>query len=100
MNEKNSANLIHSTPTHSIPMYCTPDAEGHCITCSDEALPYTVVRVDAEHGLAAVSVGETGETEETMEEVDITLVDNVVPGNVVFVHGGVAIALLSEADDE
>ncbi len=97
MNETNSANLIHSTPTHSIPMYCTPDTEGHCITCSDEALPYTVVHVDAERGLAEVSVGKTGET---MEEIDITLVDTVVPGTVVFVHGGVAIALLNEADDE
>lgn len=74
------------------PIYCTPDADGHCITCSDEALPFTVVRVDAEHGLAEVSVEETGEM---TEEIDITLVDTVVPGSVVLVHGGVAIALLS-----
>ncbi len=75
---------------------CTPDAHGHCITCSDEALPFTVVRVDAEHGLAEVAVDETGEA---TEEIDITLVDTVVAGSVVLVHGGVAIALLSEQND-
>lgn len=81
----------------ALPAFCIPDAHGHCITCSDEALPYTVVRVDAEQGLAEVLVGETGEAR---EEIDITLVEQVVPGSVVLVHGGVAIALLSEVDNE
>ena len=94
MDETNRVDLIQATPTHDIPTYCIPDEQGHCITCSDEALPYTVVRVDAACGLAEVSVGEK------TEEIDITLVDDVVPGNVVLVHGGVAIALLSEASDE
>ena len=64
---------------------CNLDAAGHCITCSDEALPVKVLRIDSETGLALV------EQKDTTEEIDITLVDNVVPGDVLLVHGGVAI---------
>ena len=102
MNDTNRIELLQSSMDAST--YCIPDAEGHCITCSDEALPYTVVRVDAEHGLAEVSVveamGQSDEIGEMTEEIDISLVDDVVPGNVVLVHGGVAIALVSEANNE
>ncbi len=101
----NDTNRIHLMPSSmNAPTYCIPDAEGHCITCSDEALPYTVVRVDTERGLAEVSVseamGQSGGMREVTEEIDISLVDDVVPGSVVLVHGGVAIALLSEANNE
>ncbi len=66
-------------------------SDRHCITCSDEALPATVVRVDREAGLAVVIVdGGTA-------EVDVTLVDEVAPGHVLLVHGGVAIAHLESA---
>jgi hydrogenase maturation factor len=68
-----------------------PTADGQCITCSDMALPATVLRIDQDSGLATVAV------RETTEEIDITLVNAVVPGDVVLVHGGVAIALLGEA---
>lgn len=64
--------------------YCLPDAHGHCVTCADEALPATVLRVDADSGLAVVQVNET------TEEIDITLVEDVAPGDVLLVHGGVA----------
>ena len=74
--------------------YCTPTADGHCITCSDEALSATVLSVNQEQGSALVTV------QETTEEIDITLVDMVAPGDIVLVHGGVAIALVSEASDE
>ena len=69
--------------------YCTPSADGHCATCSDEALQARVLRIDEETGLAVVEV--MAEQVRT-EEVDITLVDNVVPGDLLLVHGGVAIA--------
>jgi hydrogenase assembly chaperone HypC/HupF len=72
---------------------CGLDAEGHCITCSDEALPAKVLRVDQESGLAMVSV------KNTIEEIDITLVDSVAPGDMLLVHGGVAIAHQDEASD-
>ncbi len=67
---------------------CELDADGHCVTCSDEALPVRVIRVDAESGLALVEV------KDTTEEIDVTLVDEVVPGDVLLVHGGVAIGHL------
>ena len=65
---------------------CELDVEGHCITCSDEALQARVLRVDQQVGVAFVTINDA------MEEVDITLLDNVVPGNLLLVHGGVAIA--------
>ena len=102
MNDTNRIELLQSSMVTST--YCIQDAEGHCITCSDEALPYTVVSVDSEHGLAEVSVVEAMRQSEgmreMMEEIDISLVDDVIPGSVVLVHGGVAIALLSEANNE
>jgi hydrogenase maturation factor len=64
---------------------CELDAEGHCITCSDEALPAKILRIDEATGLALVEV------EDTTEEIDITLVDDLAPGDMVLVHGGVAI---------
>ncbi|HVB21331.1 MAG TPA: HypC/HybG/HupF family hydrogenase formation chaperone [Ktedonobacteraceae bacterium] len=67
---------------------CELDANGHCITCSDEALSASVLRVDGENGLALVAI----EGSEAEEEIDITLVDDIVPGDIVLVHGGVAIA--------
>ena len=65
--------------------YCDGD---HCLTCSDEALPVSVVRVDLRDGLALVEVSGR------QEEVDITLIDGVAPGDTLLVHGGVAIARL------
>ena len=73
---------------------CELDAEGHCVTCSDEALPARVLRVDSEAGLALVAV------KDATEEIDITLVDSVAPGDLLLVHGGVAIAQAGEASDE
>lgn len=75
-------------------LYCTPTADGHCVTCSDEALSATIVSVNQEQGSALVTV------QDTTEEIDITLVDTVAPGDIVLVHGGVAIALVSEASNE
>jgi hydrogenase maturation factor len=73
---------------------CELDGEGHCVTCSDEALPARVLRVDQETGLALVEV------KDTTEEIDVTLVDDIVPGDLLLVHGGVAIGHVDEANDE
>ena len=43
--------------------------EGHCITCSDEALPARVRRVDQESGLARVTVQDTAEEIDKVIEV-------------------------------
>lgn len=74
-------------------MTCHLDGEGHCITCSDEAVAVKVLQVEQESGLALVEV------EDQTEEVDITLVEQVEPGAMLLVHGGVAIAVLEEAHD-
>jgi hydrogenase maturation factor len=68
----------------------SPDGDQTCITCSDEALSARVMQVDQETGFALVAIG--GHT----EEVDISLVDAVAPGDSLLVHGGVAIARLDE----
>ena len=70
---------------------CELDAEGHCVTCSDEALTARVLCVDSETGSALVEIMTE---KQTTEEIDITLVDSVDPGDLLLVHGGVAIANL------
>jgi hydrogenase maturation factor len=72
---------------------CSPDERGHCITCADEALPATVLRVDPELGLALVALAGAE------VEIDISLVDDVIAGDVLLVHGGVAIAQGRRADE-
>ncbi len=63
-----------------------PCEDDVCITCSDQAVPVTVLEVRAD-GTARVDTG-AGE-----EEVSIALVDAGV-GDVVLVHAGEAIAAL------
>jgi hypothetical protein len=67
---------------------CILDAQGLCVTCSDEALPVRVLHIDQETGLALVSV------KDTTEEIDISLVEDVAPGDMLLAHGGVAIERL------
>ena len=76
-------------------MKCELDAEGHCITCSDEATAATVQRIDQESGMAFVTI------DDTTEEIDITLIDDIAEGDVILVHGGVAIGIVesNEAND-
>jgi hydrogenase maturation factor len=61
----------------------------HCITCSDEGVPMTVVRVDESRELALC---ETAEGEKG--SVDIALVDPVIAGDSLLVHAGVALVRL------
>jgi hydrogenase expression/formation protein HypC len=57
-----------------------------CVTCSDTAVPVTVVRL-LEDGLAMVDTGSG------VEEVSVALVDAAV-GDVVLVHAKEAIAVM------
>jgi len=66
----------------------------HCITCSDEALPATVLSVDQEGGLAWVQL------EHGQVEVDISLVDEAAPGDLLLVHGGVGLANLGNRNQD
>jgi hydrogenase maturation factor len=72
--------------------YCQPDAHGQCITCGDEALPARVLQVNEAEWMAVVAVN--GQT----TDVDVSLVDEVAVGDVLLVHGGVALGRLEVGD--
>jgi D-sedoheptulose 7-phosphate isomerase len=57
--------------------------EEVCLTCGDVAVQASVVRVEGSTGLVRTAAGE--------EEVDLSLVEGVRPGDLVLCHGGVAI---------
>ena len=60
-----------------------------CPTCGDSAEPMRLLRIDAGGDAQAAPLdGEGGG-----RRVDVSLVDGVMPGDVVLVHAGVAIAL-------
>jgi hypothetical protein len=61
------------------------EMHSYCPTCTDEALPGRVQQLDEEHSTALVEIN--GQA----VEVDVSLVDNLAPGQTVLVHGGVAI---------
>jgi D-sedoheptulose 7-phosphate isomerase len=59
---------------------CTDEV---CLTCGDVALPASVVRIYGSAGIVRTAQGE--------EEADLTLVQPIKPGELVLVHGGVAL---------
>jgi hydrogenase expression/formation protein HypC len=59
---------------------------SHCVTCSDEATPMRVVRVDEARGLALCA-----EADGTRRTVEIELVAPVRTGDALLVHAGVAL---------
>ena len=69
----------------ALPPRC--DDATHCITCGDEAVPLTVVKVDSDRELALC---ENAAGERTT--VEIALVAPVAPGDELLVHAGTAIA--------
>jgi hydrogenase maturation factor len=60
--------------------------DSHCITCSDEAVPLRVVRIDAKRELALCE-NDGGER----TTVEIALVLPVSEGDVLLVHAGTAL---------
>jgi len=69
---------------------CQRDTDHHCLTCSDEMVPVRVIRIDQDTGLALVEVSNQ------VEEIDITLVEDIALGDLLLAHGGVAIGRLEE----
>jgi len=61
----------------------------HCITCSDEGAPMTVLRIDAARALALCE-GEDG----ARASVEIALVEPVADGDRLLVHAGTALVHL------
>jgi hydrogenase expression/formation protein HypC len=68
----------------------TYDHTPGCITCGDQAVELTVVRIDEQLGLALCRT-ETGET----QSVEIELVGPVAPGDSLLVHAGAALLVTS-----
>jgi D-sedoheptulose 7-phosphate isomerase len=66
---------------------CTDEV---CLTCGDVALPAAVVTVDGPTAMVRTAQGE--------EEADVTLVAPVAPGELVLVHGGVALERVKPID--
>jgi hydrogenase maturation factor len=66
----------------------------HCITCGDDGVPMTVVRVDVERELA-LCVHADG----ARETVETALVDPVGPGDRLLVHAGTALARLDAGEE-
>ena len=67
------------------------DHTTSCITCGDVAIPMTVMRLDAERGLALCA-----DDDGNSETVETDLVAPVAPGARLLVHAGTAIASLNE----
>jgi hydrogenase maturation factor len=61
---------------------------ARCITCADEGVELTVVRVDGQTAICRTADGRA-------EEVDVALVEGAGPGAVVLAHAGVALAVLN-----
>lgn len=65
-----------------------------CLTCGDEALPVKVVQVDSDSALAVVEI----DGQET--EADISLVERVAVGDIILVHGGVALGRVDSTGND
>jgi hydrogenase maturation factor len=64
---------------------CTDE---HCITCGDQGIPMRVVALEGD-GLARCQIAD-----ESDSTVDVQLVGDVAPGDLVLVHAGVALVHL------
>jgi hydrogenase maturation factor len=64
----------------------------HCITCGDDGVPMTVVRVDQSRGLALCE-----QADGTRATVEIALIDAVAPEDTLLVHAGTALTRLEPA---
>lgn len=85
--------LKSDEPAADVPL-CGFSEQGHCVICSDEVTRARVVSVNAASFLAIAEVGAA------MLDLDISLVEEVMPGEWVLVQGGVAIGLLEAAPDD
>jgi hydrogenase assembly chaperone HypC/HupF len=67
-------------------------AGEHCITCGDDGVPMRVVRIDAARALALCE-----DDDGARSSVEIALVTPPVPGDLLLVHAGTALATLEQA---
>ncbi len=71
----------------SAPLYAPTCTDEHCITCGDQGIPMRVVALEGD-GLARCRISDNDST------VDVQLVGDLAPGDLVLVHAGVALARL------
>ena len=69
-------------------------SDEHCITCGDLGIPMRIVAFEAEGLACCCDVTGAGQPDST---VDVQLVGDVAPGDVVLVHAGVALVHLGAA---
>lgn len=84
--EESKSAMNAAAETEAASSFIRHPSSFSCVTCSDEALECVVVRIDDTMQMAVVVV------QGAQEEIDISLVDDVAPGDSVLVHGGVAIS--------
>jgi len=65
---------------------CTSD---HCITCGDDGVPMSVLKIDEDRGLALCA-----DDDGARSTVEIALVEPVAPSDRLLVHAGVALVRL------
>jgi hydrogenase assembly chaperone HypC/HupF len=92
-NQQDQRAGLRDAPPFRGTLFCEVGPEGYCAACSDDALPARVLSVEDDTGLALV------EAAGTTAEIDVTLVDDVAPGDWLLTHGGVAIGRLEEGHD-
>ena len=68
---------------------CDADDANHCITCGDDGIPMTVMRVDDARGLALCE-DESG----ARSSIETALVAPVAAGDSLLVHAGTALVRL------
>ncbi len=64
-------------------------AGEHCITCADEGIPMRVLRVDPDRELALCA-----DADGARSSVEVALVAQPSPGDVLLVHAGTALTRL------
>ena len=69
-------------------------SDEHCITCGDQGLPLRIVALE---GAGLARCRDEAAPDEPDATVDVQLVGEVAPGDLVLVHAGVALVLLEGA---
>jgi hydrogenase maturation factor len=64
----------------------------HCITCGDDGVPMTVVRVDEVRGLALCEGADGARV-----TVEVALIESAAPRDTLLVHAGTALTRLEPA---
>jgi HupF/HypC family len=75
---------VHGPRVTAVPPACD---EHHCVTCGDDGVPMTVLKIDTQRGLALCAT-----EDDRHETVETALVEPVAPGDALLVHAGTAIA--------